>query len=521
MAENNLKIDTSQFYLNFTGIAGDTTIVTPGLGLGFDVGSMVSQIMDIKQHKLLDPLVNKIVDLTQKIEAYTQVQTKITELYSIADDLRYVGSLTALKAVSSDEEILTADAKNTALEEKYFINITQLAQNEKIIAYATADSLAIENPFKDNVILDSSGSITLEISETDAAGNILSSTSLTIEVNLSEVQNLYDLVTQINKLAGDYVEADYIYDGSQYRLSLIAKDGYSISVSDTATVYSSNGYQTLETIPAEFTLTGLVLNKTKGEMEYATNLKLKAISNNPSEFADSNGNIYTIPGVTLHLKSTGKADLSIEPNINKVEDKIQKFVDTYNDLMKTIYEYTYFSDKENKGILFGDTFLNQIKNELQTIVSTPVNGFTFANIGVFISDPLNHPQEAVKDSNTGKYIPGTLYFDKEKFKEIFSKDPKAVVTFLAGSEDGSIDGVMDKVASYTFDMNLPGGPIYWQITSSQKQITNLQKRINKYKSLLWDEFTAMYMKFAKLDGYVAQMQTLLSSLSSAFASLTP
>lgn len=519
MADNDLKIDVSKFYLNFSGIAGDTTLTSPGIGLGFDVGYMVSQIMDIKQHKLLDPLVNKVIDLTQKIEAYTQVQTKLTELYSVADDLRYVGNLTALIGVSSDENVLTADVSNNALEGKYTINISQLAQNEKVIAYAAADSLAIKNPFKDKVILDSSGSLTISVSEMDAAGNILSSTSQTINVNLSEVDTLYDLVTQINNQAGDYLEADYIYDGSQYRLSLTAKDGYSISISDTATVYSSNGYQDLDPVPAKLTLTGLILNKTTGEMEYVTNLKLQANSNNPKEFIDSDGNIYTIPGVTLHLKSLGQATLSIEPNIENVEDKLQKFVDTYDDLMKTIYEYTYFKGKDNKGILFGDTFLNQIKNELQTIVSTSINGFTLANIGILVSDPLNHPKQAVKDSNTGEYIPGALYFDKDKFEEIFSKDPKAVVTFLAGSEDGSIDGVMDKVASYTFDINLPGGPLYWQITSSQDQIINLQKRINNYKYLLWNEFTAMYMKFAKLDGYVAQMQSLLSSLSSALGSL--
>jgi len=519
MMDNDLKIDLSKFYLNFSGIAGDATITSPGIGLGFDVGYMVAQIMDIKQHKLLDPLVNKIIDLTQKIEAYTQIQTKLTELYAVADDLRYVGNLTALRGLSSDESILTADVNNNAIEGNYTINITQLAQNEKIIAYALPEDLAIKNPFTDNVISNPSGSFTISVSEMDAAGNILSSTSKTISLDVSKVNTLYDLVTHINKWAGDYLEADYIYDGSQYRLSLIAKDGYSISISDTATVYSSSGYQDLEFIPAKLNLTGLLLNKTTGEMEYVTNLNLQANSNNPKEFADSNGNIYTIPGVTLHLKSLGQVTLSIEPNIENVENKLQKFVDTYNDLMKTIYKYTYFKNKDDKGILFGDTFVNQIKNKLQTIISIPVNGLTFANIGVLVSDPLNHPQQAVKDSNTGDYIPGTLYFEKDKFRKIFSMDPKSVVTFLAGSEDGSINGIMDKLANYIFDINLPGGPIYWQITSSQDQIIDIQKRINEYKARLWKEFTAMYMKFAKLDGYAARMQNLLSSLSSVFASL--
>ncbi len=519
MADTNLTIDTSQFYLDFTGIAGDTTITTPGIGVGFDIGSMVSQIMDIKQHQLLDPLVNEIVDLTQKIQAYTDIQTKITELYSIADDLRYVGNLTALTGVSSDENILTADVGNNAIEGSYILNITQLAQNEKIIAYATADSLAITNPFADDVILDSTGSLTITVSELDPAGNVLASTSQNITIDLSQVHTLYDLVTQINNQAGNYLEADYIYDGSQYRLSISAKDGYSIDISDTATVFSSNGYQDLAPVPAKFTLTGLVLNETTGEMQYVTNLNLEANSNNPTEFEDSNGNIYTIPDVTLHFKSIGQATLEVKPNIDNVEKKLQDFVDTYNDLMKTIYEYTYFQDSNDKGLLFGDTFISQIKNELQNIISTPINGLTFANIGVYISDPLNHPEEAVKDSNTGAYIPGTLYFDKDKFEEIFSKDPKTVVNFLAGSPDGSVDGIMDKIADYTFDLNLPGGPIYWEITSNQEKIIDLQKRINEYKLLLWNEFTAMYMRFAQLDGYVAQMQSLQASLASALSSL--
>ncbi len=516
---NGINIDTSQFYLDFTGIAGDTTITTPGIGVGFDIGTMVSQIMDIKQHQLLDPLVNEIVDLTQKIQAYTDIQTKITELYSIADDLRYVGNLTALTGISSDENILIADVSNNALEGTYVISISQLAQNEKLIAYATADSLAITNPFEDNVILDSTGSITITVSEMDPAGNVLTSTSQDITIDLSNVHTLYDLVTQINNQAGSYLEADYIYDGSQYRLSLTAKDGYSIDISDTATVFSSNGYQDLDPVPAKFTLTGLVLNESTGEMEYVTNLNLEANSNNPTKFEDTNGNIYSIPDVTLHFKSIGQATLKIEPNVEKVEDKLQNFVDTYNDLMKTIYEYTYFKDKDDKGLLFGDTFLTQIKNELQNIISTPINGLTLANIGIVVSDPINHPEQAVKDSNTGAYIPGTLYFDKDKFEEIFTKDPKTVVNFLAGSSDGSVDGIMDKLANYTFDLNLPGGPLYWEITTSQNKIIDLQKRINEYKMILWNEFTAMYMKFAQLDGYVAQMQSLQSSLASALSRL--
>jgi len=519
MADNTLTIDTSQFYLDFTGIAGDTTVTTPGIGVGFDIGSMISQIMDIKQHKLLDPLVNEIVDLTQRIQAYTDIQTKITKLYSIADDLRYVGNLTALTGVSSDENILTADVGNNAIEGSYVLNITQLAQNEKLIAYAVEDSLAITNPFADDIILDSTGSLTITVSELDPAGNVLSSTAKDIKIDLSQVHTLYDLVTQINNQAGNYLEADYIYDGSQYRLSITAKDGYGLDISDAATVFSSNGYQDLDPIPAKFTLTGLVLNKTTGEMQYVTNLNLEANSNNPKEFEDSNGNIYAIPDVTLHFKSVGQATLEIKPNIENVKNKLQNFVDTYNDLMKTIYEYTYFKSKDDKGLLFGDTFLTQIKNELQNIISTPINGLTLANIGIYISDPLNHPEQAVKDSNTGAYISGTLYFDKDKFEEIFSKDPKTVVSFLAGSSDGSIDGVMDKIANYTFDLNLPGGPLYWELTSSQDKIIDLQKRINSYKLLLWNEFTAMYMKFAQLDGYVAQMQSLQSSLASALARL--
>ncbi len=513
------NIDTSQYYLDFTGIAGDTTVTMSGLGSGIDMTGIAAQIMDVKQHQLIDPLVEQIKDITLKLQAYADLENKINNLYAVADELSFVSNINALGLFSQDENVVSGTAEIGAFQEKYYININSLATNNKIIAYATLDSNAITDLYTDNVILDTNGNLSITISSLAPDGTILSSTSKTIDIDLSTVNSLYDLINTINNEAGSYLKASYFYDGSQYRLILTANEGYDISISDTATVFSTNGYQDIDAQPADLYLTGFVYNETAGEWENISNLHLLTSKNSTNTFEDTNGNVYTIPKVNLELNGIGSTSFEIAPNINKVEDELQKFVDTYNDFMKSYYKYTYFKDKDNHGILFGDQFALQIKNKLQEILSTPVNGHTLAEIGIKFVDTINNPDNVVLDSN-GNSIPGALYFDKEIFEEKFKEDPQMVTTLLAGDPKANIDGIMDKLSNYTFDLTLPAGPFFWEATYSQKKIQYIQEQILNYKQILWSEFVAMVMKYSMLDGYVAQMKALSQSLSAAQSGFT-
>ena len=514
---NNIQtqnFDTSIYYLDFTGIAGDTTVTMSGLGSGIDMTGMAAQIMDIKQHQLIDPLVKRLEEITLKLQAYSELQSKIKDLYAIADELSFVSNINALGLFSQDENIVSGEAEIGALQEKYYINVNSLATNNKVIAYAAPDSCAATSLYSSNIVLDTNGKFSLTISELAPDGNVLSSTSKTIEIDLSGVHSLYDLMNAINDEAGNYLKASYFYDGSQYRLVLTGKEGYDIDISDTATIFSKNGYQDVDAQAGDINLTGFIYNETKDKWENVNNLHLLTSKNSTNTFEDTNGNIYTIPKVTLELKGIGATSFEVAPNINKVEEKLEKFVDTYNDFVKTYYKYTYFKDKNHHGILFGDQFALQVKNKLQEILSTPVNGHTLAEIGINFVDTINHPNDIVTDSN-GNVIPGALYFDKETFEKKFEEDPKGVTTLLAGDPDAGIDGVMDKLASYTFDLTLPAGPFFWEAKFSQKKIQNIQKQILRYKEILWSEFVSMVMKFSMLDGYVAKMKALSQSLAAA------
>lgn len=507
------SIDVSQYYLNFTGIAGDTTVTISGL-TGLDFNSIATQIMDIKQHQLIDPLVEKIKDTTFRLQAYSYFEEKLKNLMSVADELRFVSNLNALGIFADNENIISGTASSGAVETTYYINVNSLASPNYIMANKVEDSNAIKDLYKDKVVLDTNGELSITIKELKPDGTPIDSTAKTISIDISSVKSLYDLINEINNAASDYLKATYFFDGKEYRLSITGKEGYDISISDTATVFSTNSYQDINSNPGDLSLTGLVYNKTSGSWENINNLHLNFINNSTNTFEDSNGNIYETPNVNLDIKSIGSTSFKIAPNTEIIENKLENFVNTYNEVLKTYYDLTYFNNQNDKGILFGDQFLLQIKNKLQEILSTPVGNYTLAQIGLELTDPINAPADAYKDSN-GHVIPGSLYFDKDKFEEIMSKNPDAVVTLLAGTPDGKIKGVMDNLYDYIFNLTLPAGPFYWEAMISKKKIQYFQNQIYNYQQMLWQEFTSLVLRFSLTEGYIAQLQAMSQSLSAA------
>jgi len=110
--------------------------------------------------------------------------------------------------------------------------------------------------------------------------------------------------------------------------------------------------------------------------------------------SSSNTITGVVPGLTLQLNgvSDSPVTISVTRNTDAIVKQVQAFVDGYNAVTKKISGYTSFDPTTfTTGPLFGDSGIREIRNELSTLIVSPVSGLspsslnTLASIGVSVN----------------------------------------------------------------------------------------------------------------------------------------
>src|SRR5690606_23033977 len=174
----------------------------PGLGGGLDVQGIVSQIMFVEREPVRN-IERKIDSTQQKINAYNDLNSKLSSLLSKLEALNGPDQFSARKASSSMTELLTASASSTASPGNYQLHVAPLA---------LFDNFASQSSFASSDQTIGTGSFELTVgSET---------VTITIDSSNNTLSGLRD---EIRK-AGIPVNPSIIYDGSGYRLTLTSKE---------------------------------------------------------------------------------------------------------------------------------------------------------------------------------------------------------------------------------------------------------------------------------------------------------
>jgi len=130
---------------------------------------------------------------------------------------------------------------------------------------------------------------------------------------------------------------------------------------------ASNATEVSQALDAEFTIDGIAIT------------------------SSSNTLTSTISGLSVELKSAGSSTLTVEEDIDAAKEKIQSFVDAYNELSSTIRELTkYEGEGGNNGVLLSDSAVFGMDMRIRSIIgSASTSGGDFSSlmeIG-FASDP--------------------------------------------------------------------------------------------------------------------------------------
>ena len=189
---------------------GTGIISSAGIGSGLDVTALVSSLMAAEQAPLT-ALTKKQSSYNAQLSAYGTVKSALSTFQSTMQSLSATSKLLAVTATAGDSAVLTASGGAGAVPGTYAIEVTQLAQAQKLVAAGQAsDQTAI-----------GSGVLTFDFGTTSGstfAGNGQASKSVTIDSGSNTLAGIRDAINAAN--IG--ISATLVNDGSAspYRLSL-------------------------------------------------------------------------------------------------------------------------------------------------------------------------------------------------------------------------------------------------------------------------------------------------------------
>lgn len=355
-----------------------------------DINSIISQLMAVERQPLTK-LDVKEAGYQAKLTAYGSVKGAVASFQSAVQSLSSSSKFQAVKATVSDTTVFSASASSIAVAGNYSLEVTSLAQAQKLVASGQASSTAAIGDGTATAITFDFGKITggsFDSGTGKYTGASFESSgtgtkSITIDSGNNSLQGIRDAINA----AKMGVTATIINDGSvtaPYRLALSAD---SSGVSNSLRITTSGGDGTLDTLLAHDPA-GLPAAQHLSQTVTAQNADFKV--NGVAVSKTSNTVSDVVQGVTLTLSkiTASPATLTVARDTAAIGSSISSFVKAYNDLAKTLKDMSAYDAASQKGaILQGDATVRTLQSQLRNILGTSITGTsgaltTLSDVGV-------------------------------------------------------------------------------------------------------------------------------------------
>lgn len=440
-----------------------------GIGSGLDVDNIVAQLMALERRPL-DLLQQRKEDIEARISAYGGLKSSLATFQDAMQQLSTPSALKIFDAISSNENVFTASATNTAQASTFALEVTRLADRHK---FASAEHLDT-----DTFGGGAGDALTIQVG-TDVAD--------TLTVDMSTAMTLGDIKDAINTAADNPgVTASIIFgNGGNQKLIVTSSDsgsanaltpGYAGGVSAAtlglAEVNNISGDTSL--LDAELVVDGYTVTRGNNTID------------------------DVITGVTLDLAFADPGfthTLDINRNTTAVTENVQAFADAYNGIMSEIQTL-------RDGDLATDSMLFSIEQGLRNIINSPASGLPsglsyLGEIGVSFS------REGVLTVDTTK-VEGALVNDFDAVSELFATDAQGFANRLDTLVDGWLetDGLINGRTD-SLDSSL-------RLLSSREE--SLEYRMSQIEARL-------FAQFSQLDTLLGSLQVTSDFLSQQLGQL--
>lgn len=340
-----------------------------GIGSGLDVNGIVTSLMALEK-KPLDALTTKQTDYKAKLSAFGSIQSGIASFQTSLKKLSDPKNLQTVKATAADATVLDASGGAGAVPGNYSIEVTQLAQSQKLASAGQLNAQAVVGigtlTFDFGTISGGTLGTDGKYSGAGFTSNGTGSKQVTIDSSHNTLNGIRDAINAAN--IG--VTASIVNDGSNtpYRLALSnSQTGEASSMK-----ISVSGDAALGNLLNHDPAGSQALSQTVAAQNAALKVDGLAISKASNSFSD------VVPGVTLTLKKTNAGSptsLSVTRDTDAVKANVQEFVDGYNKLTASLKSLSSYDMASKKGAaLYGDSSVRAMLSQLRGVVTGTVAG---------------------------------------------------------------------------------------------------------------------------------------------------
>lgn len=212
----------------------------------------------------------------------------------------------------------------------------------------------------------------------------------------------------------------------------------------------------------------------------------------------------TVGGLNLDLHRTSSEPVTIEvsQNIDAAIAAFKSLVEGFNAAIDRVSQNSSFnSETEQRGILLGEFAPREAQRRLFNLFSQAIPGAS----GVI---------RRLSDAGIKIGAGSKLEFDETKFREAYSADPNAVVSFFTHAERGAGKYIADGLKAITD----PDGLLDRRSDTLGDLKESLQSRVDRYNQRLARKREQLLRRFHSMEQTMALLQGQQASLSS-FASL--
>ena len=432
-----------------------------GIMSGLDSSTLIQQLVSIERQPILR-LQSRQGAHESQISKIGNLSAKLSDLKGALEAIDSRTKLLSLSASSSDETVLRATATGQANQGAYDVTVEQLARTEKDRSQAFSTS-------GDEV---RAGTLTITVKDEDPVGVII-----------AEGDTLSDVVAAINASDAE-VSASLVNDGTHTYMYIVASgSGHTVGGDADDAVVLSESYTGGS--GSELQLTQV--QQARNALFSVDGLDVEKHNNNVSD---------VIEGVTLKLVGTTAAgdpatSVTVSPDTETVEERIQDFVDSYNEVLQYLRAETRLdASASREESLAGDSTVARVRATLQSVVADAV-------------DELNGSFDSLASLGIKTTYDGTLKVNATELTEALQSDFLGVASVFTHEETGLADRIVAAIEEFVDplegSLKARQDGIRRRIDLLQDQIEGKERRIESYEA-------SLVRQFASLETMVAQFQ---------------
>ena len=470
-------------------------------GGSIDVNGLVSQLMQVESQPLTK-LQKTQATYQAKISAYGILRSTLSTFQDTVKNLGNVNNLQPIKASISDSSIATVSATSSATPGTYSLEVSKLAQQQKLNSSTFASSSTTVG----------TGTLTIQLGTYNSSGNTFTAnpdkSAVSVAITGGSLSSIRDSINNAN--AG--VSANIVNDGTGSRLVLTSKDSgaaNSIKVTvadDDGTNTNTSGLSALAFDPT--VAAGSGKNLTQNQAAQNAEFTLDGISITKA----SNSITDAVDGLSLQLTkvTTSAISLNITRDTNTLTNQVQSLVQAFNTALGTLKQLSA-SDPTTKqvGALAGDSSVSSALTQLRSLLTTQLG----SESGTYTS--LNQIGVSFQKN-------GTLALDSSKLAAAISTDVTSVTRVLAtvtSSSDPrvSVVSTASTVTAGTYPINISKAPTHGNLVGNTSANLTITAGVNDTINLTVDGTAATITlsagTYASADALATEVTSKINAVS--------